>query len=135
MDQGRRRLTTLLWATSFLRDRRDASSSKPLAIGEAAFWLTDQSHRRITLSQYAGKVVALNFVYTSCAHPNFCYRVSNNFGVLQRRFKEQLGSDLVLLTVTFDPQRDQPERLARYAKNWKADPAAWHSRALVGIRQ
>jgi len=58
--------------------------------------------------------------------PNFCYRISNNFGVLQRRFKEQLGRDLVLLTVTFDPQRDQPERLAHYAENWKADPATWH---------
>ena len=72
------------------------------------------------------KVVALNFIYTSCALPNFCYRSANNFGVLQRRFKEQLGRDLVLLTVTFDPQRDHPEQLAHYAENWKADPKTWH---------
>jgi protein SCO1/2 len=45
---------------------------------------------------------------------------------LQRRFKEELGHDLVLLTVTFDPQRDQPETLGRYASIWKADPATWH---------
>ncbi len=104
------------------------STSKLLAIGEVVpdFVLTDQSHQRIGLSEYAGKVVALNFIYTSCALPNFCYRISNNFGVLQRRFKERLGRDLVLLTVTFDPQRDQPETLARYAENWKADPATWH---------
>jgi protein SCO1 len=70
--------------------------------------------------------VALNFIYTSCALPNFCCRISNNLGVLQRRFKEQLSRDLVLLTVTFDPQRDQPERLAHYAENWKADPQTWH---------
>jgi protein SCO1/2 len=103
-------------------------SSKPLAVGQSVpdFTLTDQSHKRITLSRYAGKVVALNFIYTSCALPNFCYRISNNFGVLQRRFKEQLGRDLVLLTVTFDPQRDQPEKLAHYADTWKADPATWH---------
>jgi protein SCO1/2 len=103
-------------------------SSKPLAVGQAVpdFTLTDQNHQRITLSRYAGKVMALNFIYTSCALPNFCYRISNNFGVLQRRFKEQLGRDLVLLTVTFDPQRDQPEKLARYANTWKADPATWH---------
>lgn len=104
------------------------ASSKMLAIGQAVpdFTLIDQVHHRISLSQYAGKVVALNFIYTSCALPNFCYRISNNFGVLQRRFKEQLGRDLVLLTVTFDPQRDQPERLAHYAENWKADPNTWH---------
>jgi protein SCO1/2 len=58
--------------------------------------------------------------------PTFCYRTANNFGVLQRRFKERLGRDLVLITVTFDPQRDQPEVLARYARTWKADPATWH---------
>jgi protein SCO1/2 len=53
-------------------------------------------------------------------------RIANNFGVLQRRFKDQLGRDLVLLTVTFDPQRDSPEVLAHYAQTWKADPNTWH---------
>jgi protein SCO1 len=106
----------------------DASDVKMLAIGATVpdFTLIDQVHRRISLSQYAGKVVALNFIYTSCALPNFCYRSANNFGVLQRRFKEQLGRDLVLLTITFDPQRDHPEQLAHYAENWKADPKTWH---------
>ena len=105
-----------------------ATVSKQLAIGELVpdFTLTDQNQQRVTLSRYRGKVVALNFIYTSCALPNFCYRISNNFGVLQRRLKEQLGRELVLLTVTFDPQRDQPDVLNRYASNWKADPATWH---------
>jgi protein SCO1/2 len=106
----------------------NAANSKMLAIGATVpdFTLIDQVHRRIALSQYAGKVVAINFIYTSCALPNFCYRSANNFGVLQRRFKEQLGRDLVLLTITFDPQRDHPEQLAHYAENWKADPKTWH---------
>jgi protein SCO1 len=70
--------------------------------------------------------VALNFIYTSCALPNFCFRMANNFGVLERRLKDRLGRDLVLLTVTFDPQRDTPEVLAHYAQTWKADPKTWH---------
>ena len=104
------------------------TSTQELEIGATVpdFTLIDQVHHRISLSQYAGKVVALNFIYTSCALPNFCYRSANNFGVLQRRFKEQLGRDLVLLTVTFDPQRDHPEQLAHYAEQWKADPKTWH---------
>ena len=106
----------------------EKSAPKPLEIGHTVpdFTLTDQAHQRVTFSQFAGKVVALNFIYTSCALPNFCFRIANNFGVLQRRFKEKLGSDLVLLTVTFDPQRDTPEVLARYAQTWKADPKTWH---------
>lgn len=77
-----------------------------------------------------GKVVAINFIYTSCVLPQFCYRLANHFGVVQKRFNERMGRDLVLLTVTFDPARDTPERLAEYAAQWKADPASW--RFLTG---
>ena len=80
------------------------------------FTLTDQARSRVTLSQFRGKVVAINFIYTSCALPQFCYRMANHFGVLQKRFQERIGRDLVLLTVTFDPARDTPERLAEYAQ-------------------
>ena len=103
-------------------------AEKPLAIGDTVpdFSLTDQIRRRVKLSRFAGKVVALNFIYTRCALPNFCYRSSNNFGILQKRFKNRLGHDLILLTVTFDPVHDQPEVLAKYAKTWKADSRSWH---------
>ncbi|HZQ18167.1 MAG TPA: SCO family protein [Terriglobales bacterium] len=106
----------------------NGNGPKLLAIGQKVpdFTLIDQERRTISLSQFAGKVVALNFVYTSCALPNFCYRIANNFGVVQRHFKDQMGGSLVLLTVTFDPQRDQPEVLAKYAQQWKADPKTWH---------
>jgi protein SCO1/2 len=102
--------------------------AKTVKVGEVVpdFTLIDTTRHPISLSQFSGKVVALNFIYTSCALPNFCYRITNNFGVLQRRFRQQLGHDLVLITVTFDPQRDQPEILAQYGRTWKADPATWH---------
>jgi protein SCO1 len=105
-----------------------STAAKPLTTGQAVpnFSLTDQAHRTVSLAQFKGKLVAINFIYTSCALPTYCFRISNNFGMLQRRFKDRLGRDLVLLTVTFDPQRDQPETLARYAKTWKADPDTWH---------
>lgn len=90
------------------------------------FRLTDQQRRPVALSALRGKVVAINFIYTSCALPNFCLRIANNFAVLQKRFKAQLGRDLVLLTVTFDPVHDTPEVLAQYASRWNADPATWH---------
>jgi protein SCO1/2 len=101
---------------------------KPLGVGDAVpeFTLTDQQRRSIRFSRFAGKTVVLNFVYTRCALPNFCFRSSNNFGILQRRFRNKLGHDLILLTVTFDPAHDHPEVLAKYAATWKADPKAWH---------
>lgn len=105
-----------------------AAAVKPLAIGERVpnFTLLDQNRRRVALSKFAGKVVALDFVYTRCALPDFCFRTSNNFGRLQKRFKGRPARDLVLLTVTFDPAHDQPEVLLKYASIWKADPSSWH---------
>ena len=109
-----------------------AHSARQLKVGQAVpdFVLTDQARRSVSLSQFRSKVVAINFIYTSCALPQFCYRSANNFGAVERRFKKQMGRDLVLLTVTFDPARDQPERLAEYAGQWDANPDAW--RFLTG---
>ena len=60
-----------------------------------------------TLSQFAGGVVAINFTYTTCQLSDFCLRLVNHFGALQRRFADVLGRDLVFLTITFDPASRQ----------------------------
>ena len=101
---------------------------KTLNIGQAVpdFTLINQSRQRVSLGQFKGKVVGVNFIYTSCVLPQFCYRVANHFGVVRDRFKDRMGKDLVLLTITFDPARDTPDVLAQYAKQWKADAKTWH---------
>jgi protein SCO1/2 len=105
-----------------------AAPYKALTIGDVVpdFKLTDQKGKSIALSDLRGKVVAVNFIYTSCPLPNFCLRIANNFGVLQKRFKARLGRDLILLTVTFDPVHDTPEVLSKYASRWSADATTWH---------
>jgi len=90
------------------------------------FTLTDQANRQISLSQFTGKVVAVTFIYTTCPLPDYCFRLSNNFGRLAKRFAAQMGRDLVLLSITFDPVHDQPEVLAKYGATWKADANSWH---------
>ena len=109
-------------------------TNKVLGVGQAVpnFTLTDQQRQQISLHQFSGKVVALNFVYTRCPLPQYCFRISNNFGRLQKRFKPRLGEDLILLTVTFDPVHDTPEVLSEYAQTWKADPNTWHF--LTGVQ-
>jgi protein SCO1 len=97
-------------------------------VGQAApdFSLIDQNRERVTLSQFAGKVVAVTFVYTRCPFPNFCFRLTNNFARLQKRFAREMGSELILLTITLDPVHDQPEALAEYGRTWNIDPKGWH---------
>lgn len=105
----------------------------PLAAGQSVpdFTLIDQTGQPVRYSTLtAGKVVALNFIYTRCALPQFCLRATNVFSVMQKRFARQYGRDLVLLTVTFDPERDTPDVLATYAARFNADPKMW--RFLTG---
>jgi protein SCO1/2 len=99
-----------------------------LQVGQSVpdFALTDQNRQHVALSQFAGKVVAITFIYTRCPRPDYCVRLSNNFGILQRRFKKGMGRNLILLTVVIDPANDQPAALANYARIWKADDRAWH---------
>jgi protein SCO1/2 len=106
--------------------------SRRLSIGQAVpdFTLTDQQGRPLHFRQLAGKVIALNFIYTRCALPEYCIRSTNNFGIIQKQFQQRLGKDLVLLTVTFDPVHDGPQTLRNYANTWKADPENW--RFLTG---
>lgn len=113
---------------SLLNELVRGTAVKALTVGETVpdFALTDQKQHRVRLSDFGGKVVVMNFIYTSCPLPNYCLRLANNFNVLQKRFRRELGPDLVLLTVTFDPTHDTPEKLASYAAMWEADPAKWH---------
>jgi len=109
-----------------------AASSPPVApilhVGEAVpdFTLVDQNLEKVRFADFRGKAVAITFIYTRCPLPNFCFRMSNNFGVLHRRFTHQMGKNLVLLSVTFDPEHDQPDVLAKYARTWAKDTTGWH---------
>jgi protein SCO1/2 len=104
------------------------STASQLTVGQSVpnFSLPDQDNRPTSLTQFSGKVVALNFVYTRCPLPDYCFRLSNNLAQLQKRFGGQLGRDLILLTITFDPVHDTPAVMAKYAHIWNADLKAWH---------
>jgi protein SCO1/2 len=87
--------------------------------------LIDQNRRETDVAGFRGKVVLMNFFYSHCPLPDYCFRLSNNLGNVQKRFKARMGRDLILLSVTFDPIHDQPEVLANYARTWKAG-SDWH---------
>jgi protein SCO1 len=112
---------------SDLASAKNRTGPGPLRVGEIVpdFTLIDQRRRPVSLSDLRGKVVVANFVYTTCALPNFCLRLANNLAVLQKRFAKELGRDLVLLTISFDPVHDTPDVLAKYASQWSANPATW----------
>ena len=74
------------------------------------FELTDQASRPVVLSTLKGKVVAVTFIYTRCPLPDYCPRMIANFRAVRDRFAARMDRDLVLLTISFDPQ-------TRYARD------------------
>lgn len=81
------------------------------------FSFTNQDGRRVSLSQYRGKVLLVTFIYTRCPFPDFCPRMSSNFDEIYKRLggDTSLESSTRLLSVSFDPEYDTPKVLREYA--------------------
>lgn len=79
------------------------------------FSLTNQSGKRISVSQYRGQVLLVTFIYTRCPFPDFCPRVSNHFAEIYKQMATNSGLGKVhLLSVSFDPEHDTPKVLRDY---------------------
>jgi protein SCO1 len=96
--------------------------AEKLAIGSPLpdFQLVDQNGHTFRAADLRGKVVAIDFIYTRCPLPDVCPRLSANFAMLQRHFRNHAGDNLMLLSVTVDPDFDTPPVLAEYARRWAA---------------
>ena len=80
------------------------------------FQLVNQDGKPIHLSQYAGKALALTFVYTRCPQPDQCTLMSNNFAAIDQELQKQpdVYAKTHLLTISFDPDYDSPKVMRSY---------------------
>lgn len=67
-----------------------------------------------------GKVVAMNFVFTTCR--TICPPLGANFGKLQAELGQRLNEDVRLISVSVDPVTDTPERLRAWGETFGAGP-------------
>jgi len=87
-----------------------------------AFSLIDQSGRAVRLSDFLGKVIVVDFIYTRCPLPDVCPRLSANFASVSKKVR---GRGVEFFSITIDPQYDTPAVLAGYARRWQADGESW----------
>lgn len=80
------------------------------------FKLRNQDGRAIHFGQFRGKTLLITFIYTRCPSPDFCPRVTRNFAALEKQLAANpaLYARTHLLSVSFDPEHDTPERLKAY---------------------
>jgi cytochrome oxidase Cu insertion factor (SCO1/SenC/PrrC family) len=90
--------------------------------GVAPFEFTDRSGRTIRNEDLKGHPWVVSFIFTNCAGP--CFRVSLAMQKLQKEFLPD--TDLRLVTITVDPERDTPDVLKKYADGFQADPQRWY---------
>ena len=84
------------------------------------FAMRNQDGRMIHLDQYRGKEVLITFIYTRCPLPNFCPLVTHNFAAIEKQLAAdpKLYGNTHLLSVSFDPDQDTPERLRAYGAQY-----------------
>lgn len=121
----------------------------------AAFWtatsgfrvLTSESARRLSVSRQPlvlpsarlaggreltaairddGRVVLVDFIYTQCE--SLCTALGTDYQQLQREIQRRgLGDRVRLLSLSFDPDRDDAATLARHQARLRADPGLWQA--------
>ena len=84
------------------------------------FKLRNQDGRQIHLAQFKGKALLVTFIYTRCPSPEFCPRVTRNFAAVEKQLAATpaLYARTHLLSVSFDPEHDTPERLRAYGATY-----------------
>lgn len=89
------------------------------------FALRNQDGRLIHLEQFRGKEVLITFIYTRCPVPDFCPRVTHNFAEIEKQLAgdPKLFAKTHLLSVSFDPDHDTPERLRAYGEQYMGSGA------------
>jgi protein SCO1/2 len=88
----------------------------------------DPAGRRLPLSRFtAGKITLLGFMYTSCADPRGCPLADLVFQTVRHRVAEQpeLRERVRLVSLSFDPRRDTPSTMRRYASRIGDNGVEW----------
>lgn len=97
------------------------------------FKLSNQDGKALTFKDYRGKAVAVTFIYRECPLPDYCIKMSQNFSDLANQLHddEEPKQKIRLLSISFDPDRDTPEKLKQYGLGYlgqgpKSDFTIWH---------
>ncbi|MEF8793330.1 SCO family protein [Thiohalorhabdus sp.] len=83
-----------------------------------------QTGARARLRELEGELVVATFIYTRCE--TMCPMLGTRMARIRGKLPESaVGRDVRLLSLSFDPARDTPQRLRAYADRYGADPGHW----------
>ncbi|HXR48171.1 MAG TPA: SCO family protein [Candidatus Limnocylindrales bacterium] len=90
--------------------------------------LLTETGSRMRLSDFRGRAVAITFFYTRCPLPDYCPRMNKNLAAARDLIlaAPQAPTNWQFLSISFDPQFDQPGILSSYADAYRqSDSRHW----------
>jgi protein SCO1 len=87
------------------------------------FELVDQAGQPVVFADLGDLVLLVDFIYTRCPGP--CPVQTSRQVALQRRIPAALRGRVRFLSLSLDPEHDQPAELERYATERGADLSNW----------
>jgi protein SCO1/2 len=87
------------------------------------FVLMNQDNERFDSVRLRGKVVALNFIFTTCS--DVCPIFTANLAQVQRALNGRYAESIFFVSITTDPEVDSPKVLKAYAQRYGADFKNW----------
>jgi len=116
-------LVGVLFGLPIVRSVTRRLGAAPAVLGTLpAFALIDQRGQPFGSRELAGHVWVADFMFASCE--GACPLLAERMAEVGRRARK-LGPDFHLVSISVDPARDTPERLAAYAARYGANPLAW----------
>ena len=86
-----------------------------------SFELINQKGELISSSAQEGKIWVVNYFFTSC--PSVCPKMMRNMQEVHNIFRSD--EEVILMSFTVDPKRDQPERFMRYLDRFNINHDTW----------
>jgi protein SCO1 len=109
--------------------RRVSVRRNPVDVPRVA--LQTQSGASIDFSSLGGKWLLVDFIYTRC--PSYCQASGSESAQLQDRLAEPIAQGRVeLLSISIDPDRDTPPRLAAYLERSRDRGRGWLAARPLG---
>ncbi|HZH32292.1 MAG TPA: SCO family protein [Pyrinomonadaceae bacterium] len=101
----------------------------PKSAGGAAYFpnhvLLTQDNRPVRFYDdlLKNKIVLINFLFTTCK--GACSPMTANLAKVQQQLGAHLGREVVILSLSVDPETDTPAALKKYAESFQAKPG-WY---------
>lgn len=100
-----------------------AAADPPGSIYHLGAALTSQAGEAIHLDVYRGHPVLITMFYASC--PAACPLLIDTMRAVERSLDAQMASQLRVLMISLDPERDAPAALMALAKTRRIDLTRW----------